>query len=55
MSGGSSDKVGKWNGRLFFLQILLETLNAFNTLRFALPIRRQAGGHHFRADSFPSF
>ena len=24
MSGGSSDKVGKWNGRLFFLQILLE-------------------------------
>ena len=25
MSGGSSDKVGKWNGHLFFLQILLET------------------------------
>ena len=25
MSGGSSDKVGKWNGHIFFLQILLET------------------------------
>ena len=55
MPGGSSDKVGKWNGRLFFLQILLETLNTFNSLRFAPPIRRQAGGSDFRTDSSPSF
>ena len=55
MSGGSSDKVGKRNGRLFSFQILLETLNAFNSTHFALPIRRQAGGSHFRTDPPPSF
>ena len=55
MSGGSSDKVGKRNGRLLSLQALLETLNAFNSTRFAPPIRRQAGGGDFRADSSPSF
>ena len=53
-SGGSSDKVGKRNGRPFSFQILLETLNAFNSTCFALPIRRQAGGSHFRTDPSPS-
>ena len=53
--GGSSDEVGKWNGHSFILQIPFGILNEFNSLRFALPIRRQAGGHHFRAASLPSF
>ena len=39
----------------FILQILFGNLNEFNSLHFALPIRRHAGGHHFRADSLPSF
>ena len=30
-------------------------LNEFNTFRFALPIRRQVGGYHFRAETLLFF